>query len=48
MIAARGAMENYLYVVPSLDLVVARTARPIKRGQGPTGFDRRFWEALGT
>ena len=45
-IAARGAMENRLYVVPSLDLVVARTAVPVGRGQRPVPFDRPFWKAL--
>ncbi|MDJ0770116.1 MAG: serine hydrolase domain-containing protein [Ilumatobacter sp.] len=46
MIAARGAMENHLYVVPSLDLVVARTAKPVRRGRSPVSFDRSFWEVL--
>ncbi len=46
MISVRGAMENRLYVVPSLDLVVARTAGPVDRGTRPVPFDRPFWEAL--
>ena len=44
-ITARGAAENRLYVVPSLDLVVARTFAPV-RGERPTPFDAGFWEAL--
>ena len=46
MISARGAMENYLYVVPSLGLVVARTAKPVERGRRPVRFDRPFWQAM--
>ena len=45
MIAARGALENRLYVVPSLDLVVAHTAKPVG-GERPPPFDRPFWELL--
>ena len=39
-------MENRLFVVPSLDLVVARAAKPVERGERPVPFDRRFWELL--
>ncbi len=46
LLLARGAMENRLYVVPSLDLVVARTFRAVRRDQQPVRFDRRFWEQL--
>lgn len=46
MIALRGAMENRLYVVPSLELVVARTATPAERGTRPIPFDEPFWSAL--
>ena len=42
LIAARGALENGLYVVPSLDLVVARTARP----GAPIKFEQPFWDLL--
>ena len=45
-IVARGAMENRLFVVPSLELVVARTAKPVTRGTRPVLFDRPFWEAI--
>lgn len=45
-LVARGAMENRLVVVPSLDLVVARTAKPVARGTKPVPFDRRFWSLL--
>ena len=43
--AARGAAENRLFVVPSLDLVVARTVEPTP-GERPAPFDARFWELL--
>ena len=46
MIVARGALENALYVVPSLDLVVARTAVPVRRPPGAPSFDREFWRLL--
>ncbi len=45
-ITARGALENYLFVVPSLDLVVARTARPLETRQRPDRFDGPFWRLL--
>ncbi|MEM7092295.1 MAG: serine hydrolase [Actinomycetota bacterium] len=44
-ILARGALENRLYIVPSLDLVIARTVTP-SRSYEPVGFDRGFWSAL--
>ena len=44
-ITARGAAENRLFVVPSLDLVVARTVKPTP-GERPVPFDARFWELL--
>ncbi len=45
LIAARGAGENGLYIVPSLDLIVARTAAP---GAGAVrgSFERPLWELL--
>ncbi|MEM9650681.1 MAG: serine hydrolase [Actinomycetota bacterium] len=46
LIAARGAVENRLYLVPSLDLVVARTAKPVGRHARPEPFDRPFWQTL--
>lgn len=46
MIAARGALENYLFVVPSLDLVVARTARLVGEGRRPERFDGPIWSLL--
>lgn len=45
-IAARGALENRLYVVRSLDMVVARTAAPPEAGRRPVAFDKPFWERL--
>ena len=44
-ITARGAAENRLFVVPSLDLVVARTFAPVA-GERPDAFDAGFWAAL--
>lgn len=46
LISARGAMENRLCVIPSLGLVVARTALPVQRGSRPAAFDGPFWRAL--
>ncbi|HIG42468.1 MAG: serine hydrolase [bacterium] len=46
LIAARGAQENYLYVVPGLDLVVAKTTRVSGEGQRPPRFEREFWSLL--
>ncbi len=46
MISVRGAMENCLHLVPSLELVVARTARAVDRGARPVPFDRRFFALL--
>ena len=42
LVAARGALENGLYVIPSLSMVVARTALPRKSA----GFEKRFWTEL--
>lgn len=44
-IAARGAAENRLFVVPSLDLVIARTTAPVP-GERPAPFDEPFWTRL--
>lgn len=44
-LVARGAIENRLYVVPSLELVVAHTAGPVD-GERPPPFDQPFWQAL--
>ena len=44
-IAARGAAENRLFLVPSLDLVVARTTVPVP-GERPVPFDEPFWTRL--
>ena len=46
LLLARGAMENRLYVVPSMELVVARTFRAVSRDQRPVRFDQPFWELL--
>lgn len=46
MIAARGALQNRLYLVPSLSLVVARTAALADHGDRPVPFDGPFWTSL--
>lgn len=46
LIAARGALDNHLGIVPSRDLIVARTARPVERGERPAPFERGFYERL--
>ena len=46
LIAARGALGNYLYVIPSLELVVARTAQPIEVDSKPSRFEQPFFELL--
>lgn len=45
LVAARGAYGNYLYVVPSLKLVVARTCEP--QAEKPTiDFEKELWSLL--
>lgn len=46
LIAARGAFENHLGVVPSLNLVVARTTKPVANGGRALPFERSFYERL--
>ena len=46
LIAARGANQNYLYIVPGLDLVAARTARPQEKENRKPAFETGFWELL--
>ena len=46
LIAARGANQNYLYIVPGLNLVVARTARPQKKEDRRPPFEADFWKLL--
>jgi CubicO group peptidase (beta-lactamase class C family) len=46
LIAARGANQNYLYIVPGLDLVVARTARFQEKENRKPPFEAGFWELL--
>jgi CubicO group peptidase (beta-lactamase class C family) len=46
LIAARGANQNYLYIVPGLDLVVARTARLQEKGNRKPPFEAEFWKLL--
>ncbi len=49
LIAARGAQENYLFVVPGCDLVVARTTRAATRDEEVSTtprFEREFWSLL--
>ena len=46
LIAARGACENYLYVVPGYNLVIARTAKPQPRDQALPRFEAGFWELM--
>jgi len=44
LIAARGAFGNCIHVVPSLDLVIARTADP--GGDRSRPFEEEFWSRL--
>lgn len=46
LIAARGAAENFLHIVPSLDLVLARTSDRSPRA-APTNVESKLWELLG-
>ena len=46
LIAARGLLENGLYIVPSLQLVVARTALPGTPKERRDKFEQPFWGLL--
>jgi len=46
LIAARGAVQNHLAVVPSLELVVARTTQTPAAGERPAHFEQEFWRLL--
>jgi CubicO group peptidase (beta-lactamase class C family) len=46
LVAARGLLENGLYIVPSLQLVVARTALPRTSKERRERFEQPFWELL--
>jgi CubicO group peptidase (beta-lactamase class C family) len=46
LVAARGLLENGLYIVPSLQLVVARTALPRTSEERRERFEQAFWELL--
>ena len=46
LVAVRGLLDNGLYVIPSLQLVVARTALPNISKEPPEGFEQPFWELL--
>ena len=46
LIAARGAFENYLYVVPDHNLVIARTAKPKPKDKALPRFEAGFWELM--
>jgi len=46
LVAARGLLENGLYIVPGLELVVARTARPNPSKERRERFEQPFWELL--
>ncbi len=46
LVAARGMLMNGLYVVPSLDLVVARTAMPKMDIKLNAGFERELWRHI--
>lgn len=43
LVAARGLLENGLYIVPSLQLVVARTALPRAEKKHRERFEQSFW-----
>lgn len=45
LVAARGAYGNYLHVVPSMELVIARTALP-KKEKPAVNFEQALWEVL--
>ena len=46
LISARGALENNLYVIPGLDLVIARTTQRPDKGNRPIRFEEEFWKLL--
>ena len=46
LVAARGLLENGLYIVPSLQLVVARTALPRSPKESREKFEQPFWKLL--
>jgi len=46
LVAARGLLENGLYIVPSLDLVVARTALARTSKERRERFEQPFWNLL--
>lgn len=46
LVAARGLMENGLYIIPSLQLVVARTALPRTGEKHRERFEPFFWEEI--
>jgi len=46
LVATRGLLENGLYIVPSLKLVVARTALPRASKDRRERFEQPFWELL--
>ena len=46
LFAARGAFANFLTIVPSLDIVVARTASPSAQNISVRSFENEFWRYL--
>lgn len=46
LIAARGALENHLAIIPSRKMVVARTVQPPAANKHPARFERAFYSAL--
>ena len=44
LIAARGAYGNYLHIVPSMELIIARTCVP--GTEKPRGFEGLLWDLL--
>ena len=47
MVAALGALDKKIYVVPSLDLIVVRHGKAAKEGGlAGSSFDQALWKRL--